>query len=77
MSATRRPKDLPPIPPRRKKGEPLGRGRWKDPLIVHDDIRFGITNFRSVEPGDPDAANETPAVHRHGNSAASRRKPTT
>ncbi|MCZ4581508.1 hypothetical protein O4158_20950 [Gordonia amicalis] len=41
---------------------------------MHDDIRFGISNFRSIEPGDPDAANETPQA-RHGNSAQSRRRP--
>lgn len=73
MSATRPPKDLPPIPPRKKKGEPLGRGRWNDVLIVHDDIRFGINSFRPVEPGDPNADNETPEVP-HINTAASRRR---
>ncbi|WP_139319504.1 hypothetical protein [Gordonia sp. CNJ-863] len=62
MSATQPPKDLPPIPPRKK--TPGGRGRWKDVLIVHDDIRFGINTFRSVEPGDPDADNETPEATR-------------
>lgn len=64
MSATRRPKDLPPVPPRKKKGEPPSRGRWNDVLIVHDDIRFGVTNFRSIEPGDPNADNETPEAPR-------------
>ena len=71
MSATRRPKDLPPVPPRKKKGEPVGRGRWNDVLIVHDDIRFGVTNFRSIEPGDPNADNETPEAPR---ATTSRRK---
>lgn len=59
MSATRRPKDLPPVPPRKKKGDPPSRGRWNDVLIVHDDIRFGVTNFRSIEPD-----NETPEAPR-------------
>ncbi|WP_439033255.1 hypothetical protein [Gordonia terrae] len=61
----------PPIPPRRK--TPGGRGRWVDPLIVHDDIRFGVTNFRSIEPGDSNADNETPETATP-NSATSRRR---
>ena len=73
MSATRPPKGLPPLPPRKKKGEAGGRGRWVDPIRVHDDIRFGVTNFRSIEPGDPNADNETPEVP-HINTAASRRR---
>ncbi|ROZ88070.1 hypothetical protein EEB19_22280 [Gordonia sp. OPL2] len=68
MSATRRPKDLPPIPPKRK--NPGGRGRWVDPIRVHDDIRFGITTFRSVEPGDSSATDETPEA-----PASSTRRP--
>lgn len=63
MSATHPPKDLPPLPPRRKKGEPR-RSRWVDPIRVHDDIRFGINSFRSVEPGDPSADNDTPEAPR-------------
>ncbi|MFW0787926.1 hypothetical protein AAFP35_25805 [Gordonia sp. CPCC 206044] len=74
MSATRRPKDLPPIPPRKKKGEPLGRGRWNDVLIVHDDIRFGVTNFRSIQPGDPHADNETPETPQTTTTAPRRKR---
>lgn len=43
------------IPPKKKEGS---KGRWVDPLIVHDDIRFGTNTFRSVTPGDPDAVND-------------------
>lgn len=73
MSATRPPKDLPPLPRRKKKGETGGGGRWVDPIRVHDDIRFGINTFRSVEPGDPHAENETPEAAP--DSAARKRSP--
>ncbi|WP_435084696.1 hypothetical protein [Gordonia hongkongensis] len=76
MSATRPPKGLPPLPPRKKKGEAGGRGRWVDPIRVHDDIRFGVTNFRSIEPGDPGADNATPEAPT-SDAATSRRRPRT
>lgn len=45
------------IPPKRTSGR---KGRWRDPLIVHDDIRFGTNIFRATDdPNHPadDAAN--------------------
>lgn len=38
------------VPPKKTPGR---KGRWVDPLIVPDEIRFGINTFRP-EPPEPD-----------------------